>query len=197
MLDLLFLAEISWCIVVLRTMQPQRTVVCAAGMAAAGYAGVSMSSWLQRVLAPPGSPTMDWIIQKVANMEDRKVAVLASFVPAEPTTAGSGTGSELTWIAQHVAHALFAGAISLAVFLLFLVTTMLRNALWDTKISVPGHADGLLRGMVSICCGVYVATMSGWMLGNAAWICPNTFIPEAVTHSFGMQLIRMAASRVL
>jgi hypothetical protein len=108
------------------------------------------------------------------------LAVLAPFLPSTPVLTKAFLGIEM---ARQVLHTLAFTAIMMAVFSLFLVTSLLTDALWDRPKPVATVGEFVYILGVGGTASLYVVLVSGLLFVNLASIQNFTALAVLVHHS--------------
>lgn len=186
MLDLLLFAEIAWCTVLISAQGPRRALLYSGGVLTSGFAASQLSGWLARVLLPVASQSFLWL-QSQISLDTQNAAVLSGFIPAEPVLSGLPNSS---WITEHIVKTMFYIGITVAVFLLFIVVDYLYNALYDRPQSPRRRGERVLTPLLAMGTGVYLALLTGVLLGNLAWLQQFTPLTHSAAHSLSMHWIQ-------
>ncbi|MCL6631768.1 MAG: hypothetical protein K6T63_03970 [Alicyclobacillus herbarius] len=183
-IDLVLLLEIAWCSVFFGCRGRTRASLSMAGMLVAGYSAPVISGWLAEVLVPPGSRVMAWLTQQVA-APPTAVPVLSAFLPAHEVAVAYSTPGQ--WMALTLLRGLLTTAITLAVFLLFVITSYLVDVYRRTP-DVRGRFGGWSPTTLTLGagCGVYWAFLTAVSIADLSWIRPFSFLAEGASTSLGL-----------
>jgi hypothetical protein len=192
MLDLIFIAELIWCTILLRVKGFYQSLIYAGGVLTSGYAAFQLTNWLAKRFSVPSNPAFQWLSHHLTT-DSESVTTLSRFIP--PESASFSQMKHTQWIAYQVMRGMMYVSISAAVFLLFVAIIYLSAAVWDRPFPHLFRFDSHMATVASAVSGTYVAVLSAVFLANLAWI--NTFgvIGDAVHHSLTISWIGRAIAQ--
>jgi len=194
-MDVFFLAEVCWCTLLCGFHGIRSALILAGGFLSSGYLATQLSTWLEQTFVPPGSPAFTWLVTQVVAPPGAQ-SVLAQFLSPELTATSGANYNER--IAVHVVHTLFFFAMTIAVFMLFLGTTYLIDALWDRP---RGGAGGRIERVgsygIGILCGLYIGLQTAEVIANVSWVREGTMFTSALDNSLWMKAIGHANTFLL
>ncbi|WP_067930398.1 hypothetical protein [Alicyclobacillus kakegawensis] len=183
MVDLVLFLEIAWCSVFFGCRGRTRAFLCAGGMVVAGYVAAQTDDWLAGVLVPPDSRVFAWMVQQVA-APPNSVAVLSAFLPTRAVTVYNPPGQ---WLAVSLLRGLFSTAITLAVFLMFVIMSYLLDV-YRRAPDAKGrfHGWSLATLLVGAGCGMYCAFLSAVTMADLSFLRPFSFLAAHASGSLGV-----------
>lgn len=185
MVDLLFIAEFSWCIIWLFTKRIYDGLLYAGGIVAAGYVAWMASGWVSKWFLGPTSHAFLWL-QGHVQTDAKAVSALGWMIPAEPVSTGMQSSR---WIALHVAHIFTFSLITVAVFLVFHIIAYLRRALWDWPHPREGIRARVAAGIVAFVASGYFVVLSAMLLSDLAWLRGWGWLVAPLHSSYIVQLV--------
>jgi hypothetical protein len=185
LIDIFLLAEIMWMVVWFRNKGVGRAVLYAGGIISAGYVAANLTQWLATAFIPPTSPTFHWIQSQISR-NTQTVSVLSRFVPPEPTISGI---DQLQWVAFHIIQGILFAAITAAIFLAFVITGYLSEALWDGPSTLDREKNGIFTTLMGTGCGLYVCLMTCLLFINLAWLKELPLLSGMLQHSVVVKLL--------
>jgi hypothetical protein len=188
--DILLLAEIAWCTLLLRMKGVYAATLLAGGIFTSGYVAYHLSGWIAKQFLPPVSPAFRWL-ENHLSYEAQSVSTLSAFLPPIPTTNGF---QHSQWIALHLVRTFLFVAITGAVFGLFVVMNYLSDALWDRPNHRASPVSETLTTCLSFSCGVYAAGMTVVLLANLSWIQDFSVMTPELANSIGIQAVSKVAN---
>ncbi|MCL6547426.1 MAG: hypothetical protein K6T30_00780 [Alicyclobacillus sp.] len=194
MLDVLLLAEIAWCMELLRAGGAYRASLWTGGLMAATVAGVKAADWLTHVLAPPARPVLRWVEAQLSSAPGN-IPVLAAMIPPEP--AAGNALPEVEWIAYYVTRSLLFVSITAAVFLVFMAVGNVAEALWDRPPAAETRWERAVAAAMAAVSGVYIAALTALAAGQLAWLRPFSWTISAAANSHALHWIGWLTSRVI
>jgi hypothetical protein len=165
LLDLIYLAEVVWCIVWFRGKGMRRVVLYAGGIVSSGYVATQLSDWFAKTFVRPSSTVFLWIESHIST-DSETVTALSRFVPPEPTWSGL---NHTQWIALNVIKGILFVAMTLSIYLVFLTVSYLVDALWDQRHPFDSQTDGLVSSLFGFGCGLYIVVLTNMLLVDLAW----------------------------
>jgi hypothetical protein len=189
-IDVLLIAEITWCTLLLKHKGVHATLLYAGGILTSGYVAFQLSAWLSDKFLPPVSPAFHWIESHISS-DAQSVSTLSAFLPSIPASGGF---QHSQWIAMHLVRTFFFLTITVAVFALFVVIDYLSDALWDRPLFVQRIHHTVLLTSLALGCGIYVAWLTVILFTNLAWLQNFSVITSELTHSIGIRAVGRAAS---
>lgn len=193
MIDVLLLAEWLWCMVMFFGAKLEKTLILAGGIVTSGYTATMVAPWMTKTFMPPSSTVYRWTL---ANISQNTIAVnsIAKYIPPEATATTEG---HVQWITTHVLLSFMFVAVTLSVFVCFVVVVLLRNALWD-RATPP---ETLIRRISAVALqafsSTYILVISAVMLGNLAWLHSFSWLQNEVNQSLLMNWVGFMVSQVI
>lgn len=185
MVDVLFIAELAWCVVWLGSRPPLRALLCATGILAATVTAYQCAGWVTNFLSPPSSTVFLWVESQVQDSV-QSVMYLNSFLPPQSASVMTSAGLH-QWIAHSILKSLVLLLMTGAIFWLFITMVKLMEVLWDVpSLRLGGRQYFAQSALFGVCAGFFTIGLTGYGIVHLAWLKPFFGLSVLGAHSFGI-----------
>lgn len=183
LLDLLFLAEVSWCTLFTLGKTVREGLLYVGGFLTASYVATQMTPWMTKTFAESTGEVVTWLSDTVIT-KAQSVSLAIDSIPPETAVAGGVSHSE--WVAMHVFQSLLGITITLAIFVLFVVVGHLTEVIWDVPQFVQTKKKAVRWGAAFIC-GLFLTVQTMIVIANLSWFSWFHSFASAASESIFLQ----------